>query len=252
MNNNHFLVIANWKMKLSFKETLKLTKFLKQKTKKFKNELIICPSFPFLNEVFKIIKGSKIKLGAQNTFWEMKGSYTGEVSPKVLKEIGCRYVILGHSERRRYFHESDHDINKKVKAALKVGLIPILCVGETEQERRFGQRDFVVRRQLEVTLQGVTNFSSLIIAYEPVWAIGTGKVAHPKDACYAHSFILNFVKKRFGKKAKNVKIIYGGSINEKNIQGFLGHALIQGTLIGGASQKEKSFYNILKVINQEI
>ena len=222
-------------------------------------EIVVCPPFTHLEKV-KNSLSSKIKLGAQNCFYENEGAYTGEISPKMLKNLGVDYVIIGHSERRKYLDETDEMINKKVKAALKAGLKVVLCIGEpsraTSGKRQETSRaKNYVKRQLEKDLKGVKNMShvsnplSLIIAYEPVWAIstsGTGKICQPKDALEMIKFIKDFVGVRF--KVYGLRVIYGGSVNGKNIKNFVKYPEIDGALVGGASLKPKEVKKIIKIM----
>lgn len=247
-------IIANWKMNLSFAETLSLAKEFKEKFAGFKQgEVVICPSTLFLTEVAEILKGSVIKLGAQNVFWEEAGSYTGEVSPEMLAEIGCRYVIIGHSERRKYLSENYEIINKKVRAVVKnEKLIPIVCIGESWEERKTDRRDFVLVEQLQQALSGIEVFGNqrIIIAYEPIWAIGTGTAIEPSEAEYAHKIIKLALNDMLGMQAvnKNFSVIYGGSINSKNVKSFANLENMDGLLVGGASLKAEEFFKVAKEI----
>lgn len=224
------IIIANWKMNPG---SLAQVKNLFNKIKK--TDAIICPPFVYLSAITKI-QDTRCGLGAQNCHWEEKGAYTGEVSPKMLKDFGCQYVIVGHSERRIHFQETDEIINKKLKAALKVGLKPILCIGEKEGE----VAEEVVDNQLKKDLEGIGggDLNEIIVAYEPVWAISTsgGKIC---SAEYAKK-ILEFIKHRF-----NGTIIYGGSVDSKIINDYLGVGY-QGALVGGASLKADEFVNLVK------
>jgi triosephosphate isomerase len=221
------LIVANWKMNpLSLKEAKRILNF-----KTFgKNEVVICPPFPFIPFIKK-----GIKTGAQDCFSEKKGSFTGEVSPFQLKNLGCSYVILGHSERRNYFKENDNTVNKKVKEALKAKLIPIICVGESVKK---GRKDFV-KKQLKKSLSGISNLKGIVFAYEPIWAIGSGNPASFKES----REVRDIVKSIFPKN----RILYGGSVNVSNAKGFLEEGGFDGLLIGGASL-DKRFQEILKRI----
>lgn len=242
------LIIANWKMRVDLAKALKLAgsviHFIEDKRLAVK--LVLCPSFTEIEEVGKLLGQSGVELGAQDMFWEQKGAFTGEVSPEMLKEIGVKYVILGHSERRA-LGETDAEINKKIKAALKAELVPILCVGETLVERRAGKEKRVLARQLKIDLEGVAGFKQIIVAYEPVWAIGTGVPESPAEAVKMHAHIRKVLKSLYKKAERGIAIIYGGSVTAKNIGGFMRHEEIEGALVGGASTKAVEFKQILKV-----
>lgn len=211
-------------------------------------EVIIAPPFVSLLPVWEVIEGSPIQLAAQDVFWEREGAYTGEVSPPMLKECGCTYVIIGHSERRNYFGETDEMVNKKVKAALKEGLKVILCVGEKLEEREAGRTLEVVRRQVLRGLEGlgVEALQEVVIAYEPVWAIGTGRNATPEQAQEVHAAIRGIIGERFDPKvASEIRILYGGSVKPDNIDELMAPPDIDGALVGGASLKVDSFLRIV-------
>jgi len=211
-------------------------------------EVVVCPPFTSLTVMSRIFAGSKIKLGAQNLFWEMKGAYTGEISPAMLVDAGCTYVILGHSERRQIMGENDTIINRKVRAALDAELIPILCVGETLQERENNRAREVVKEQLTRDLKNITFApQGLVIAYEPVWAIGTGVNASSDDAQEMIGFIRSYLAKIYDRElANSVRILYGGSVNEENIAEFMGEVDVDGALVGGASLQPNSFAGIVR------
>jgi triosephosphate isomerase len=181
-------------------------------------------------------------------FYEDKGAFTGEIAPGMLKDIGCAYVIIGHSERRKYFHEQDQDVNLKVKKALAVGLKPIMCVGETDEERVKGITRSVVDRQVKQGLSGVEKIDNVVIAYEPIWAIGTGKVATPAQAQDVHAFIRCILKDLYGSMANDIRILYGGSVTKDNIGELIAMEDIDGALVGGASLKVDGFLGIIKNI----
>jgi len=251
---NDKIVIANWKMKLSLAETSELAKKMKNKFKNFsRNEVVICPNLISLAEVGKILKGGKLKLGAQNVFWEDKGAYTGEVSSAMLKEAGCEYVIVGHSERRKYLLENYEMIHQKFKAVLGVdGLTPIVCVGEEAEERKTDRRDFVLVDQLQQALGGINLLGDqrVIVAYEPIWAIGSGVAIEPEEAEYAHKIIKISLRDMFGMKVvkNNFRIIYGGSISSENVKEFADLEGVDGLLVGGASLDAEEFYKIAKAM----
>ncbi|TKJ40228.1 triose-phosphate isomerase [candidate division LCP-89 bacterium B3_LCP] len=241
-------IAGNWKMSKNLQESVSLAKSLKNRLKNVKNrDILICPSFTALGSVYDEVKGSNIKLGAQNMYFEDKGAYTGEVSPLMLKDF-CEYVILGHSERRQYFDESDEKVNKKVKKALEHGLRPILCVGESLEQREKNETFDIVGEQLEKSLKGVNKNSMkrIIIAYEPVWAIGTGKNATPEQAEDVHVFIRKEIEKIYGKGiADDIRILYGGSVKPDNIKDLMEKESIDGVLVGGASLDAESFSEIV-------
>lgn len=210
-------------------------------------EVVLCPGFVCLFEISKLLKGTNIKLGAQNMYHEDKGAFTGEISPLFLKEVGVTYVILGHSERRHIFGEKDELINNKVKAALLHGLSPILCVGETLNEREAGITYNVIENQIDGSLAGLQreNLENLVIAYEPVWAIGTGKTATKEDANEVIGYIRRLLLRNFGEKVGNeTRILYGGSVKPGNIKELMEMEQIDGALVGGASLKAEDFAKI--------
>jgi len=249
-------VIANWKMNLNLAQTLSLAREFKKKFAGFsQGEVVICPSSPALTAAAKALKGSRIKLGAQNVFWEDKGAYTGEVSPDMLVEAGCQYVILGHSERRKYLSENYETIHKKIRAVIETEkLTPLVCIGESLEEKRSDKRDFILVDQLQQALSGIDVFGQqlIIVAYEPIWAIGTGAAIAPKEAEYAHKIIKLALNDMFGMQvvSKNFRIIYGGSINSKNVKDFNNLENMDGLLVGGASLKAEEFYKIAKEITK--
>jgi triosephosphate isomerase len=212
-------------------------------------EVAIAPPFTALYAVHKELEGSSIRLAAQNLFWEEKGAYTGEVSPLMLKEVGCQYVIIGHSERRQFFGETDETVNRRMKAALGQGLKPIFCMGETLAEREEGKTFSVIQRQLEGGLKdlGEKEMKSIVVAYEPVWAIGTGKTATPQQAEEVHRFIRDRLERVYSRQfAEEVRIQYGGSVTPENIKGLMSQGNIDGALVGGASLKSETFSKIVR------
>ncbi|NLM44856.1 MAG: triose-phosphate isomerase [Clostridiales bacterium] len=241
------IIAGNWKMNNTIEEAGDLIRNLLPLIEKRDREVIVCPSFVCLSEVAKLLEGSEVVLGAQNMHYEDKGAYTGEVSPIFLKEVGVSYVIIGHSERRHIFGEKDEFINKKVKAALKYGLNPILCVGETLEEREKGITYDIIKTQIDRGLLGLKNenMAKLVIAYEPVWAIGTGKTATKEDANEVISYIRRLLYEKFDKKVgDNTRILYGGSVKPSNIKGFMDMEEIDGALVGGASLNAEDFSQI--------
>ena len=241
------LIAGNWKMNTTVAEAVALVSQMCRQLDEIDDvDKILCPPFISLAAVRELIKGSSIKLGAQDLFYEEKGAYTGEISPLMLADL-CQFVIIGHSERRRYFNESDDIINKKVAAACKVGLRPILCVGEKLAENEAGQTEEVVSRQLKSALNGIDNIDGMVIAYEPVWAIGSGRAATGQQANETIGFIRNTIAGLYHEEvAQNLVILYGGSVTASNIAEFVKHPQIDGALVGGASLKADQFISIIK------
>ena len=245
------IIAGNWKMNNDLQGSKKLIVELKNllKDEKPNCDIIICPPFTSLSEASKLLKGSIIKLGAQNMHFEENGAFTGEVSSSMLKSAGCEYVILGHSERRTIFNESDELINKKIKKALLSGLKPIFCVGELLEERENGSTNDVVKRQVLKGLEGISasDMKNIIIAYEPVWAIGTGKTATPDQAQEVHEFIRDLIEIEYSLEVANdITIQYGGSVKPDNAKELLSQKDIDGALVGGACLKADSFMGIIK------
>lgn len=249
------LLAGNWKMYKTVTEAVEFVRGLKEALAGVQGvEVAVCPPFTALYAVARELEGSNIVLGAQNMHRAEEGAYTGEISPVMLKEIGCRYVILGHSERRQYFGESDEDVNAKVKAALKHGLVPIVCVGERLEEREAGHTERVVGAQVRRSLAGLsgTELAGLVVAYEPVWAIGTGRTASPEDAQQVNAFIRCLLAGMGGQEAaRQVRIQYGGSVKPENAAELLGQPDIDGALVGGASLKVDSFAAIVRAALRE-
>ncbi|MGE5629759.1 MAG: triose-phosphate isomerase [Caulobacteraceae bacterium] len=246
------VIAGNWKMNKTVGEAVKLVTDLLPLVKNAKAEVVVCPPFVDLSEVEKAVNGSNMGVGAQNMYYKDSGAFTGEVSPVFLKDMKIEYVILGHSERRQFFKEDDSEINKKVLAALNHGLKPILCVGETLEEREKGEAFKVITTQIDGSLTGMKgmNLDDLIIAYEPVWAIGTGKTATSEDANTVIGFIRKLLRERFGDSvADNTRILYGGSVKSSNIKELMGMPEIDGALVGGASLDAVEFS---KIVNYDI
>jgi len=241
------MIAGNWKMNTTLSEAIKLVGEMRPGIDEIDGvEKAICPPFISLSAVKELIRSSSIKLGAQNLYFEENGAYTGEVSPLMLAEL-CEFVIIGHSERRQYFNETGEIVNKKIKAALKVGLKPVLCVGERLEENEAGRTEEVVDKQLRSSLAGIGYYGGLIIAYEPVWAIGTGKSATGKQANETIGLIRHNVGQLYDKEiAQEVRILYGGSATADNIAEFMQQSEIDGALIGGASLKADHFLSIIK------
>lgn len=243
------IVAGNWKMNCTTPAALELARGVERGTAGVEGvEVVLCPAFPVLKAVGDLISRSAIELGAQNVHWEPSGAHTGEVSIPMLQELGCRYVILGHSERRAQFHETDRDVNLKCRAVLDAGLTPIVCVGETLDERQADRTMQVVRGQLEGGLHELgTRVGSTIIAYEPVWAIGTGHTATPEQAQEVHRFIRDTLGAIAGERvAREVRIQYGGSVKPGNAAELFGQPDVDGGLVGGASLDADSFVSIVK------
>ena len=218
-------------------------------------EIVVCPPFSCLDQISEVVSESNIKLGAQNMHWEDEGAFTGEVSPLMLKDLGCKYVILGHSERRQYFFETNETVNKKVVSALKSGLTPVVCVGEKIEERKANKTFDVVRDHVQNSLKGFSSedLQKIVIAYEPVWAIGTGLTATPQQAQEVHGFIRKLLTEMSDSKtADNITIQYGGSVKPANIEDLIKEKDIDGALVGGASLKIDSFTEIVKKSNTSI
>jgi len=241
-------VAGNWKMNTTVAEAEELVYNMLDRLDKVKGvEKVLCPPFVSLVAINMMLQGSSIKLGAQNMWFEAKGAYTGEISPLMLGEL-CEFVILGHSERRWYFGESDEVVSKKVKAALNHGLKPIFCVGERLEENEAGRTEEVVKKQVKVALNGIKPTSNLVIAYEPVWAIGTGRAASGEQAAATIKFIRDILAQLWNKDiAQDLRILYGGSVTSNNIAEFISQPEIDGALVGGASLKAEEF---LSIVNQ--
>ena len=222
----------------TLQESLKILIFNKEVKKDKKIEVVICPPFVFLSKVKELLLN--IKLGAQNCFFKEQGAYTGEISPVMLKGLGCKYVIIGHSERREYFNEENKNINRKIISLLKFNLTPILCIGETEKERKGNKLKEVLKKQIKEGLKGV-DYKKIIIAYEPIWAIGTGKSCSMEDSKKVKEYISSLLK--------DAKVLYGGSVNGDNSEEYIKEAGYDGLLVGGASLKPKEFLKIIKSVN---
>ncbi len=244
------LIMGNWKMQLNLSESLKLITDLRDSLFDFKGnvEIAVCPSYPHLFEVSKI-KPDYIKLGAQDMYFEDKGAFTGAVSGAQIKEIGCYYVILGHSERRHIFGEKNEEVNKKAKSAFKNNLIPVICVGEKEEERKENKTNKIIQNQLEAAISGLNKeqIEKTIIAYEPVWAIGTGKAATGEDAEKVLQLIRKIIAERYSAGISNkVRILYGGSVTPDNIEEFMAKEDADGVLGGGVSLKAEDFVKVIE------
>ncbi|MDN5347515.1 MAG: triosephosphate isomerase [Clostridia bacterium] len=242
------VIAGNWKMYKTAAEAADFIRELKPLVAGAEAEVVVCPPFTALAAAAEAARGSNIVIGGQDVFWENEGAYTGEISPLMLKDLGCSYCIVGHSERRQYFAETDAKVNRKVKALLEHGLRPIVCVGETLAEREAGQTLTVCQRQVEEGVKGLTTAQAvgLVLAYEPVWAIGTGHTATPADAQEVISFIRGVLGSIYGPEAaEQVRILYGGSVKPENIAALMAEPDIDGALVGGASLKAQSFAAII-------
>jgi triosephosphate isomerase len=244
------LIAGNWKMYKTSAEAVDFVKkFLTLVSGVADRDVMIAPAFTALETVAAALKGTEVGLGAQDVFWEAEGAFTGQVSPPMLTAAGCRYVIIGHSERRQFFGETDDTVNRKIRAALKSGLIPVMCVGESEKQREAGQTFSILDKQVKDGLRSFVSdeLGSLVIAYEPVWAIGTGKTATAAQAEETHAYIRSLIKGLFGADvAALMRVLYGGSVKPENASELMAMADIDGALVGGASLNPDSFSKIVK------
>ncbi len=239
-------IAANWKMYKTTSEAkefievfLELVEFVKDV------DIVIAPPFTSLPIASEFLKGSNVMLSAQDIYFEEEGAYTGEVSPKMLLDIGCKYVIIGHSERRQYFNETDDIVNKKIKAAKAAGLGVIFCIGESFEEREQGKTFDIIKREIEGGLNDI-DYEHIVVAYEPIWAIGTGLTATPEQAQEAHAYVRERLKDIYSNKADEMRILYGGSVKPNNINELMSKPDVDGGLVGGASLKPDSFAQIVK------
>ena len=250
ISNEKPFIAGNWKMHKTIPEAVEMVKALKEESPQLTDaELVVIPPYTMLSEVKKVIEGSTVQLGAQNIFWEEKGAFTGEVSPPMLKDAGCQYVTIGHSERRQYFGETNETVNKKIKAALAHELTPIMCIGESLEEREKGKTMDKVETQINSGMEGLgkDEIRRIVIAYEPIWAIGTGLTATPSQAEEVHSFIRKKLEGKYGNEIASYAIIlYGGSVKPANTYSILKENNINGALVGGASLEADSFIQITK------
>lgn len=247
MNKN--LIVANWKMNTTIGEARSLAADIVKNVPP-DAQIVLCPPAVNLGAVAEITKGSNIQIGAQNCYFESKGAFTGEISPEMLVSVGCKYVIIGHSERRHIFKETNTMVQKKAGAAVRAGLIPIICIGETLAERESQKTLKIISKQLRAATDllledGITN---IVIAYEPVWAIGTGLSATPEQAEEIHSFIRDTMVMDFGDSTRQIQLLYGGSVNASNAKPLIGQPNINGFLVGGASLKSESFLGICSAL----
>lgn len=248
------LIAGNWKMNMDLGGSINLVKAIASNIQDIDDvDVLVAPPFTSISAVREAIQGTGILLGGQNMHWEMEGAYTGEISGKMLLDAGCTHVILGHSERRLHFNETNQTIDLKLQSALNLGLIPIVCIGETLEERQAGRTFQVLEEQLEGCLLNVktqenTSSSPFILAYEPVWAIGTGETATPDQAQEVHHFVRNWIDKGFGTQwATQLRILYGGSVKPENVAALMARPDIDGALVGGASLKAESFVELVRL-----
>lgn len=241
------IIAGNWKMHKTIAEALEFVNEVKDRVNNDKVEAVICAPFTLLKDLKQATKGTNIKIGAQNMHFEEQGAFTGEISPLMLKELDMDYVVIGHSERRQYFNETDETVNKKVLKALEVGIDPILCVGETLEEREAGNTKDVCKVQVEKALENVSkeDLAKVVIAYEPVWAIGTGKTATSEDANDVIAYIREVVANLYGELANEVRIQYGGSVKPSNVAEIMNQSDIDGALVGGASLEANDYVELV-------
>ncbi|MBF0385186.1 MAG: triose-phosphate isomerase [Candidatus Omnitrophica bacterium] len=248
------IIAGNWKLNNNAKQALELVTLLKRELSDVsKVDIVVCPVFTVLMEVSDCLIESNIDVGAQDLYWEDSGAFTGEVSAPLIKDTGAKYVIIGHSERRQFFGETNETVNKKIKAALKHGLIPIVCIGEILAEREAGETFNVIKAQCQGSFAGLSSeqMLKLVIAYEPVWAIGTGKTATPEQAQEVHKYIRELLANMFdGETSQELRIQYGGSVKPDNIKDLMAQEDIDGALVGGASLKSDSFVKLVKYYEQ--
>lgn len=244
------LIAGNWKMYKTGEEAVDFVNAIKESIADVSDvDIMIAPPFTALTQVSMATQGSPIGLGAQNLYWEREGAYTGEISAPMLKSAGCQYVIIGHSERRQYFGETDQSINRKIEAAAAADLIPVFCIGETETQRDAGETFSILDKQIKNGLKGLfsENLKSLIVAYEPVWAIGTGKTATKEQAQEVHAYVRDWFAKQFDPEfSQGLRILYGGSVKPANVKDLMAMEDIDGALVGGASLDPDSFSQLVR------
>lgn len=244
------IIAGNWKMNKTILEAIELVNGLKRELSEIENiDIVVIPPYTALSEISDMLSGSNIELGAQDVHWEEKGAFTGEVSPIMLKDLGIKYVIIGHSERRTYFGETNETVNKKVKSSIKGGLSPIMCVGECLEERESGKTFDVIKNHVEGGLKGISkeDILKIVIAYEPVWAIGTGRTATPEQAEETHKYIRELLRRMYDESiAEDLRIQYGGSVRPDNIKDLISQEDIDGALVGGASLEIEQFVPIVR------
>ncbi|MBU1054396.1 MAG: triose-phosphate isomerase [Proteobacteria bacterium] len=250
MNSRKPFIAGNWKMYKTGIEAVKTAEKLVKLLSQYSDvDVMIAPAYIALEQVNEAVKDSLVMLGAQNLFWEKEGAYTGEISPEMIISAGCKYVIIGHSERRQFFGETNETVNKKIKAAISYNLKPVFCIGESEKERDANETFNVLDKQMEMGLEGclADNMHNVTLAYEPVWAIGTGKTASSEQAQEVHLFLRNLIEKLFGKTiAESIRILYGGSVKPENAAELMSMPDVDGALVGGASLDADKFMQIVK------
>ena len=243
------VIAGNWKLYKTVNETIQFIEQLKPLVRDSNHcDIVIAPTFTALSEAVNAVAGSNILISSQDVFWEKEGAFTGEVSAPMLVDVGCRYCIIGHSERRQYFGETNETVTRKTQAALTAGLTPIVCIGETLAEREGNQTGLVIQTQFNEGLNNLTvqDFFHIVVAYEPVWAIGTGRTATPEMAVEVHKHIRQLAQQKFGSEAsRELRILYGGSVKPDNIKGLMAQVDIDGALVGGASLKADAFASIV-------
>lgn len=248
------LIVANWKMNMLRREAKELAERIINLLNDLRSsvDVVLAPPYTSLDVVYRVVRESKIQLGAQNVFWEAWGAFTGEISPYMLTDIGCKWAIIGHSERRNILRETDIMVQEKIKTSLDAGLIPVFCVGETAGEREKGKTLNVIESQIEIGLKDLQLASSanLVIAYEPVWAIGTGNNATPKEIEHVHGVIQEITVGILGQIASDIRVLYGGSVNPENIKEILATPNVDGALVGGASLRADSFGKIVQLAGE--
>ncbi len=244
------LIAGNWKMYKTVAEAVQTAKDLVECTAGVDVDVMIAPPFTALFPVSEVVRGTSVAVGAQNLYWKNEGAFTGEISPVMLTDVGCRYVIIGHSERRQFFSDTDETVNAKIRAALDHQLIPVFCVGETESQREAGETFSVLDKQVTKGLEGFSTellTNVLVIAYEPVWAIGTGKTATIAQIQEVHAFLRSLTEKHFDNLlAKSVRILYGGSVKPENVSEIMNMPDVDGALVGGASLSAETFNRIIR------
>ncbi len=244
------LIAGNWKMFKTGEEAVETAASLVQLVKDADHtEVMIAPPFTALAQVYSAVKGTHVALGAQNLHWEAEGAFTGEISPGMLQAAGCSHVIIGHSERRQFFGETDPSVNRKIKAAVAAGLIPVLCVGESESERDDNKTFSVLDKQIKIGLENLLSedVANLVIAYEPIWAIGTGKTATKEQAQEVHRHLRGWIEKTYSAAlAESIRILYGGSVKPDNVTALMAMPDVDGALVGGASLDAETFSKIVK------
>lgn len=245
------LVAGNWKMNTSADEAIDLAKGVVANAEGLdKIDVVLCPPFVWLSSVAPIIKSTSVKLGAQNMHWEDKGAYTGEISARMLKSVGCDYVIIGHSERRQCFGETSQIVNKKLKRAIEARLTAIVCLGESLKEREAGRTNSIITGQFNYSFEGITDFEKLVIAYEPIWAIGTGKTATAEQAQEVHKLLRKLLQQKTD-SYDEVRILYGGSVKPNNAAELIAQDDIDGFLVGGASLNVSDYTTIIKTASSK-